>query len=116
MNLTSRKKVLSIAVAIATAIVGFFVFVAHSEPFKHATQWATRSPEVHQALGNVIDVSALPRSFSFRYNDTRGFAHYNFTVTGTRGEAKMYVRLQKDHGNWRVVEATMNGSALSKLE
>jgi hypothetical protein len=116
MKLTPRKKMLYAGLVIIAAIVGLIFFESHSEPFEHATRWAKQSPEVRQAVGDVVEVSTFPWSFYVRSNDTRGFAQYDFTVTGTRGEAKMHVRLQKDLGNWRVVEATLNGSELSKLE
>jgi hypothetical protein len=116
MKLTPRKKMLYAGIVIVVVIVGLVFFESHSEPFEHAVRWAKQSPEVRQAVGDIVEVSSFPWSFHVRSNDTRGFAQYNFTVTGTRGKAKMHVRLQKDLGNWHVVEATLNGSELSKLE
>jgi len=116
MKLTSRKKALYVGAAIAVFLVVSFFWDVHSEPFQYAIQWAKQSPEVRQAVGDVVDVSTLLHSFSYRYNDTQGFAQCAFTVSGTRGEAKMRVKLQKTLGRWYVVEATLNGSELSKLE
>jgi hypothetical protein len=116
MKLMSRKRTLYVGTAIAVFLIVGFFFDIHSEPFQYATQWAKQSSDVRQVVGEVVDVSSFPKSWSYRYNSTEGFAQYRFTVSGTKGEAKMYVKLQKTLGKWHVVEATLNGSALSKLE
>ncbi len=99
MKSVSKKKASYSAVAIAVLLVfGFFLDV-HSAWFEFATRWARQSPEVQQAIGDVVDVSYLPSSWSYRYNDTEGFAQCAFTVSWTRGKAKMRVKLEKHSVN-----------------
>lgn len=116
MKSISKKKAAYLSAAIAVFLVVSLYFDIHSEWFEFATHWARQSSEVHQVIGDVIDVSSFPSSSSYRYNDMQGFAQCAFTVTGTRGTAKLRVKLQKTLGKWHVVAATLNGSELTKLE
>ncbi|MGA9033470.1 MAG: cytochrome c oxidase assembly factor Coa1 family protein [Sulfuricaulis sp.] len=105
---------LIIGVVIISLVMG--VIATRSEAFRYATEWAKRSLEVRQMLGEITDVGFLPKHYSVGSTSSYEYARFAFSVTGTKGKATVDIQLQKDSGNWRVLSAKLNETELSKLE
>ena len=106
-----RKWFLLVAtiVVVATAMG---VFVARSESYRFAADWAKHSPEVQGILGEVTDVGTFPRRFSVGSTSNYKYARYTLTVAGKKGTGTLYLTLRRERDTWHVVSARLNETTL----
>jgi len=86
-----------------TFIAGILFFVTsmmkNSEPFNDSLQTASQSPEIIEALGEPIEPGLLVLgSISLSNND--GEVEINYSISGPRDEARVFVKGSKSDGVW----------------
>ncbi len=82
-----------------------FGVIENSEFLKAAVDFLKGHPEVQSSIGEVRDWGLRP-PVSYNSSDRHGNAELTFKLTGTKGEMKATVSLEKKSGRWIVVAAS----------
>ena len=109
-----KSKNKKIALIITVSVLGFLVLVGvavfgilsilRNHPAHHAAQEFIRtSPEIIAVIGDVESFGFMP-SGSVSTSPGHGDANFAITVSGSQGNARVYIELQRRlGGDWEVV-------------
>ena len=108
---TSKKKLLRISCG-TVVIVGVFLCVLYvlgvtSEPYKLARHFICSNAVVTSNLGKNIDAGLAFWGYSITSAGAHGTADFEIGVKGSKGSGKAYVSMEKELGEWKVMQARL---------
>lgn len=107
--LTSHWKILLLAaLAAVTAIsVAAYFEALHSDAYRTAREFVNDNQELINALGPVKKCTLHPLGWQISYSGPNGVADFDLRVTGDKQEGNVFVSLETDLGQWKVVGAKL---------
>ncbi len=81
-----------------------FYFLKGSEAYRLAETLIRQSPEIRTVVGEGLEFGWFPTG-SIETSGPSGRAELTIRVVGTTGSARVHVRMRKQMGEWRVLEA-----------
>lgn len=106
------KRIFLVIVGTLAALVLFYVIgyilAVSSEPFAYAKNQLSMSDTVKQKIGEPQKFSLDFFGYAVRHDGPKGRAEFSLTAIGTKGKAKIHVKLETDLGAWRVIGIRIN--------
>ena len=93
----------------AIHIIGYIIsktVIVNTEPYRAAKNFIVSNQEINEKIGHVKSVSpSLFAGWSLRYSGPRSNAEFELSVEGTISKGKVYIKLEKAEGLWKVTKA-----------
>ncbi|MDP1928642.1 MAG: cytochrome c oxidase assembly factor Coa1 family protein [Thiobacillus sp.] len=110
-KLTTRRKIMKIALTIIVIILGTYLVgyfsSRNSDAFGVAQRFIRESPIVQTKLGKVADLQLTPFGYELEFSGSSGSADFECNVKGAVGSGKAHIKLKKYFGEWKVTEARL---------
>ena len=95
-----------IVITLGTYLVGYFSS-RNSDAFGVAHRFIVESPIVRTKLGTVVEVQLAPFGYELEFAGSSGLADFECNVKGSDANGKARIKLKKDFGEWKVIEARL---------
>lgn len=116
--MSKKNKIIMAAVLlvlIITPFVGYFMATA-SEPFLFTKKATHNSSVVKETVGDVKSINLAAFGYSVKYIGSQGWADFEVEVVGTKSNGTLFVKLEKNLGEWKIVGARLNGKEINLSE
>lgn len=106
-----KKNLLTILIIALILVVCFFVGLyilgSNNEAYKFAVKFIDRNSSIIDNIGPLKSHRLSLFGYSVKYNGPHGYAEYNIMVTGERGKGEVYLNLEKDAGEWKLIKGNL---------
>jgi hypothetical protein len=110
MNI-KRRKILFIltitTILIATFFIAIYIIAGNSEPYKIATQFIQQNTDIKEQVGQISKTRLAFWGYSAHYRGPHGWAEFEIVVKGAKGQAVVFMNLERDLGEWTVKAARL---------
>ena len=95
-------------VVVVIFFTALYVLGTYSEPFRVSLNFIDHDRTVSEELGQLRSKRlSILGGYSVRYQGPSGQAEYAISVRGEKGRGVVYLKLEKDVGQWTVLQARL---------